>query len=225
MESMTDPSSTGAHRAWDAAWATAEGRAEWLEPEPAVRQVAELLAGRGARDALDIGCGVGRHALYLAQQGLNVTAIDLSPAGLAHVREAAEAAGLSMRVETSSFDAFPFPGSSFDYALAWNVIYHGDGDTLARAVTEVERVLRPGGLFQGTLLSKRHFKYGQGIEISPNTFVIPEEGEKGHPHHYVDEAEARALLSGFLLLALEDHTQRRADDFHWEFVAEKPSAG
>lgn len=220
---MSDTNSTGAHRAWDAAWATAEGRSEWLEPEPAVQRIAGLLAQRGAQDALDIGCGVGRHALYLAKQGFSVTAIDLSPAGLAHVREAAEATGLTVRVETSSFDELPFPNAHFDYVLAWNVIYHGDGDSLARAVAEARRVLRPGGLFQGTLLSKRYFKYGQGVEISPNTFVIPEEGEKGHPHHYVDETEARALLDGFNLLTLEDRAQRRDDDFHLEFLVERPS--
>lgn len=220
---MRDSSSTGAHQAWDSAWATAEGRSEWLEPEPAVYRVAELVAQRETQDVLDIGCGVGRHALYLARQGFTVTAVDLSPAGLAHARQTAEAAGLSIRVETGSFDALPFPDATFDYALAWNVIYHGDGKALARAVAEAARVLRPGGHFQGTLLSKRHLKYGQGVEISPNTFVIPEEGEKGHPHHYVDETEARALLAGFNLLTLEDRAQRRDDDFHLEFLVERPS--
>jgi SAM-dependent methyltransferase len=212
---------SGAHRAWNNAWASAAGRADWLEPEPAVRQVTELLVQRNARDVLDIGCGVGRHALFLARQGFNVTAIDLSPAGIDYVREAAAAAGVKIALQASAFDDLPFPDGSFDYALAWNVIYHGDAMALERAVAEVRRVLRPGGLFQATLLSKRHFKYGQGIEISPNTFVIPDEDEKGHPHHYADEAEARALLGDLRLLEITDRAHRRDDDFHLEFVAEK----
>jgi SAM-dependent methyltransferase len=221
---MPDPNrSSGAHRAWDNAWATAEGRAAWLAPETAVRQVAELLAEHGARDVLDIGCGVGRHALFLAQQGFSVTAIDLSPAGLDFVRESAAAAGVEIALRAGAFDELPFPDASFDYALAWNVIYHGDATALERSIAEVWRVLRPGGLFQATLLSKRHYKYGQGVEISPNTFVIPEEGEKGHPHHYDNEAEARSLLSAFQLLELADRTQRSDDDFHLEFLARKPA--
>jgi len=214
---------SGAYRAWDTAWATAEGRADWLEPEPAVRQTTELLSRRNARDVLDIGCGVGRHALFLAQQGFNVTAIDLSPAGLDFVRESAAAAGREIALRVSAFDELHFADASFDYALAWNVIYHGDGAALERAVTEARRVLRPGGIFQATLLSKRHYKYGQGIEISPNTFVVPEEGEKGHPHYYANETEARALLCGFRLLELSDRTQRFDDDFHLEFLVEKPA--
>jgi SAM-dependent methyltransferase len=220
---MTEPSNRGgAHRAWEKAWATAEGRAEWTEPETAVQQVADFLARRKARDVLDIGCGVGRHALFLARQGFKVTAIDLSPTGLNYVRESAAAAGFEIVVQASAFDELPFPDASFDYALAWNVIYHGDAAALTRAIAEAWRVLRPGGLFQATLLSKRHYKYGQGIEISPNTFVIPEEGEKGHPHHYADEAEARALLGDFRLLKLAACVQRHGDDYHLEFLAEKP---
>jgi tellurite methyltransferase len=41
---------------------------------------------RGARRVLDLGCGVGRHALLLAEHGLEVEALDGSPAGLAVLR-------------------------------------------------------------------------------------------------------------------------------------------
>ena len=69
--------------AWDKRWATAEGRAEWLDPEPDVIALLPELKERGARTALDLGCGVGRHALFLAEHGLMVEAIDGSAAGLA----------------------------------------------------------------------------------------------------------------------------------------------
>ena len=69
--------------AWDKRWATAEGRAEWLDPEPDVMALLPELKARGVRTALDLGCGVGRHALFLAEHGLRVEAIDGSAAGLA----------------------------------------------------------------------------------------------------------------------------------------------
>src|SRR5215471_7528795 len=52
--------------AWDERWATSEGRADWLEPHPAVVAILPQLHARGARRVLDLGCGVGRHALLLA---------------------------------------------------------------------------------------------------------------------------------------------------------------
>jgi 2-polyprenyl-3-methyl-5-hydroxy-6-metoxy-1,4-benzoquinol methylase len=78
---------TTAIEAWDKRWATAEGRADWLDPEPDVIALLPELKARGARTALDLGCGVGRHALVLAEHGLAVEALDGSAKGLAVVRE------------------------------------------------------------------------------------------------------------------------------------------
>ena len=64
-------------------WATSEGRADWLEPHPAVAAILPELHAHGARRALDFGCGVGRHSLLLAEHGFDVEAIDGSLAGLA----------------------------------------------------------------------------------------------------------------------------------------------
>jgi tellurite methyltransferase len=82
--------------AWDKRWATAEGRAEWLELEPDVIALLPELKARGARTALDLGCGVGRHALFLAEHRLAVEAIDGSAAGLKVARETAQARGVSL---------------------------------------------------------------------------------------------------------------------------------
>ena len=118
--------------AWDKRWATSEGRADWLEPHPAVVAILPELHARGARRVLDLGCGVGRHALLLAEHGFDVEAIDGSPTGLAVVRETAAARGLSVGLHQGLADALPFPDVSFDYVLSWNVIHHG---TLATSAT------------------------------------------------------------------------------------------
>ena len=62
--------------AWDERWATPEGRADWLVPHPAVAALVPVLKGRGAQHVLDLGCGVGRHALLFAEHGFAVEAID-----------------------------------------------------------------------------------------------------------------------------------------------------
>ena len=73
------------------------------------------LHARGARRVLDLGCGVGRHALLLAEHGFDVEAINGSPAGLAVVREAAAARGLPVNLRQGLADALPFPDAGFDY--------------------------------------------------------------------------------------------------------------
>src|SRR5438270_10860865 len=72
---------TAAAEAWDERWATPEGRADWLVPHPAVAALVPVLKARSAQHVLDLGCGVGRHALFFAEHGFAVEAIDGAAAG------------------------------------------------------------------------------------------------------------------------------------------------
>lgn len=104
---MTAVSQT-AVEAWDKRWAVSEGRADWLEPHPAVVAILPELHARGAKRVLDLGCGVRRHALLLAEHGFDVEALDGSLAGLAVVRAVA-ARGLPVSLHQGLADALPFP--------------------------------------------------------------------------------------------------------------------
>ena len=209
--------------AWDKRWATAEGRADWLEPEPDVIALLPELKARGARTALDLGCGVGRHALLLAEHALAVEAIDGSAAGLAVVRETARARGISLGVRQGTADALPFDDGSFDFVLSWNVIHHGTLGDVGRRLAEIWRVLKPGALFQGTMLPTRNINYGRGRTVAPDTFVVDRAEERGHPHFYCDAATLVALFAGFELLSLKQQLQRKPGSWHWHIIAERRS--
>ena len=200
--------------AWDKRWATDEGRADWLEHEPDVIALLPELKARGARTALDLGCGVGRHALFLAEHALAVEALDGSPAGLGVVRETAQARGISLGVRQGTADALPFADRSFDFVLSWNVIHHGTLGDVGRRLAEIWRVLKRGALFQGTMLPTRNINYGRGRTVAPDTFVVDtfvRDGaeERGHPHFYCDAVTLVALFAGFELLSLKQQLQRK----------------
>ena len=207
--------------AWDKRWASAEGRAEWTAPDPAVRALVPELRARGARTVLDLGCGVGRHALHLAAEGFAVEAIDGSAAGIAVAREAAEACGLSLALHQGAIDELPFGAGAFDFVLSWNVIYHGTLGDAGRRLAEIWRVLKPGGLYQGTMLSARNVNYRKGRAVAPDTFVIDGVEEKDHAHCYCDAAQLIALLAGFELLSLSQDEQGKPGAWHWQLVAER----
>jgi tellurite methyltransferase len=207
---------------WDKRWATDEGRAEWLDPHPAVAAILPELQERGARRALDLGCGVGRHALLLARAGLEVEAFDGSETGLDVLRTTAASRGLTLGFKHGNADALPYADGSFDFVLSWNVIYHGTlGDAGAR-VAEIWRVLKPGGLYQGTMLPTRNSNYGLGRLIAPGTFVNdgPDE-ERSHPHFYCDAPVLVSLFSGFELLSLTQTQQKKPGSWHWNIIAER----
>jgi len=94
---------------------------------------------------LEIGCGAGLTSIALAQFGYTVQAVDSVEAMISNTRKHAEEAGVSDRIITSIRDVhdLKFPDNSFDLILKIGVApwLH----SLDKAVTEVARVLRPGG--------------------------------------------------------------------------------
>lgn len=90
---------------------------------------------------LELGCGTGQLARYLADLSFEVTAIDLSPANV----EATRARGVEALV--ADFAALPFPNGSFDASLAVNSLLHVPPTELSSVFTEIARVLRPGAPF------------------------------------------------------------------------------
>jgi len=133
--------------AWDERWATPEGRADWLAPHPVVAALVPLLQARGAQNVLDLGCGVGRHALLFAEHGFVVEAVDGAAAGLDFARREAAARSLQLSLRQADADALTFADTRFDYVLSWNVIFHGTTGDVGRRLAEIWRILKPGGLY------------------------------------------------------------------------------
>ena len=218
-----------AHRAWDRNWTDPAARGDWLDAAAEVQDIVPLLEDKGVRRVLDLGCGVGRHSLFLAGKGFDVTALDASQSGLDFTRRAAEDAGFDLTCLQAQMTDLPLDDGSFDFVLSWNVIYHGDRAVVMRCLDEIARILRPGGLFQTTMLSKRHRLYRQGREVAADTFVIEDgdDHEKAHPHFYCD---ARGLIDMidpvFDVLRLSDGVAGdEPDATHLHLVAERRTAG
>jgi SAM-dependent methyltransferase len=106
---------------------------------PNARQMAfDAVAEAAPRDVLEVGCGRGELAEQIATElGAHVVAVDQSE----HMVELTRQRGVDARV--GDVQALDLPDESFDCALAAWMLYHvADVD---RALSELERVLRPGG--------------------------------------------------------------------------------
>jgi 2-polyprenyl-3-methyl-5-hydroxy-6-metoxy-1,4-benzoquinol methylase len=223
-----EPALTTAHLEWDRRWRDDRARARWRDPAPEVARLVPELRARGARRVLDVGCGIGRHALLFAREGFDVSAVDASPAGIDELRRAAADEGLTVDARVAEFTEVPYDGESFGHVVAWNVLYHGDADVARAAFAECARVLVRRGTFQLTMLSTRHRRYGEGREVRPGTFVVARDhdvdGDKHHPHLYVRAVDLTAMLdaAGFEVQSLVDTDQDPPHEaFHWTVVAQR----
>lgn len=212
--------STTASCYWNSKWESGEDRQSWSQVQEEVFSLLPLLAEHGVSRVLDLGAGIGRHALFFARLGYQTWAVDSSPAALKIIRTEAENLQVSVNTEQVDILSLPFDDSCFDYVLSWNVLYHGDLPALRKAVAEVKRVLQSGGVFQGTFLSKNNFYFGQGEQLDSNTYVCDDKSDKSHPHCYLDYNEVHELLAGFEIKDLvETDFKSYQDAFHYHVVA------
>jgi SAM-dependent methyltransferase len=113
------------------------------------------------RRLVDVGCGTGRFAAFAkARRGGRVWGVDPSPEMLRRARERPDAGGIGWK--QASAERLPFTGGWFD-AAHMHLVVHTLADRPA-ALTEIARVLMPGGRIAIATFAMEHF---EGFFLNP----------------------------------------------------------
>ena len=113
-------------------------RARTLNEKPNALLV-ETVKGRRPGTALDVGMGEGRNAIYLAQQGWQVTGFDVADKALAYAQKRAQSLNVKVTTVEQDVDQFDWGTAKWDLIV---VSYAGGRDYAKR----VRKALKPGGL-------------------------------------------------------------------------------
>lgn len=202
-------------------WRAEHFRHDWLRPESEVLEIADLLREIGASRAMDLGCGIGRHSLMLAAMGFEVLALDESNTGIDFARSLARKAGNPIHFVTGLRTELPCADKSFDYVLAWDATSHEDRATTERLLSEISRVLRPGGILQGTMPSSRGTLFGMGRQRGPSTSSLEGEADMHHPLFRCNQSELKEFLWPMDLLRVTDREHGPRASYRLHFVAKK----
>lgn len=176
------------------------------------RLIAQAGPAPGSR-VLDLGCGTGTLALMVkrAQPGVQVVGIDPDPEILARARAKARDAGVEIQLDQGFSTDLPYEDEAFDAVLSTLVLHHLTGPDKRRSLTEIARVLRPGGelhvadwgrpsdpLMRVLFLPVR---LGDGLEQTRDNAAgaLPEIFERGG---FDDAAETDRLRTAFGTLSL-----------------------
>jgi SAM-dependent methyltransferase len=126
---------------WDARYRERDGAMWTSRPNGRlVAEIADLHPGR----ALDVGCGEGADAIWLARSGWTVTAIDISDVAVDRARQAAERAGALVEWVTGDALYTALPARSYDLvSMQYPALPKAAGEAALRSLLDA---VRPGGL-------------------------------------------------------------------------------
>ena len=136
------PGDVGAERFWEDHY----GRHERVWSGRANPVLVDVVGGLRPGMALDLGCGEGGDAIWLAHQGWRVTAVDVSATALERAAAEATAAGVAERIDLQRHDlALTFPSGEFDLVSA-QYLHSPVEFPRERVLKTAARAVAPGGL-------------------------------------------------------------------------------
>ncbi len=123
-----------------------DGGAHWmadLQPSQFAQEFALKLVEENKTSVLEIGCANGKDSILFAIAGLSVTGIDIVPEAVEVAKENAVRAGVIVNFQEGNAEELSFSDTSFDAVYSLSVLHSTD---MVKSLSEVARVLKPGGL-------------------------------------------------------------------------------
>lgn len=202
---MSEQERTSQRKQWDATYASSQ---DFFGSEPSELAVSALKAfrDRGMKTVLELGCGQGRDTWYFATQGLDVTALDYSEAGICQMRERAMDSGVKVALEVhDARKPLPFPNGSFDaiYSHMFFTMEFSE-DEISYMMGECLRVLRPNGLNIYSVRNDHDPHYGKFTPRGKDMWENP----LGFVVHFFSEEKIRRLAAGYDVLWVSEFEDR-----------------
>jgi tellurite methyltransferase len=127
---------------WEGVYDDLDGPGAFGPPSAEIVELAKLLTADGR--ILDLGCGDGRHALYLAGRGFHVTAIDVSPRAIRKLQHNASQQGLTIEAEVQDLRDVTID-RTYDLIIAHGCLHLVEQEHSSRLLREMKAATKAGG--------------------------------------------------------------------------------
>jgi SAM-dependent methyltransferase len=161
----------------------------------------------------EMGCGAGPNLVWLAEKGIRVSGVDIAPTALELARDNLARRSLDDHVEhlveASVSDVAQLEDGSLDGIVESCVYQHLPREDRIAAFREIDRLVKPGGVFVGHMLEQGHTVFqqhsGEQLEADPGTVVLEEGGSNFYltnigSSHFFTKDEVRDLLPGWSIV-------------------------
>ncbi|MEM5879617.1 MAG: class I SAM-dependent methyltransferase [Candidatus Aenigmatarchaeota archaeon] len=181
-----------------------------------MRKIVKFFKKRNVRRILDLGCGTGRHLVYLAKQGFEVYGLDISEQGIKIARKYLKKEKVEGKLKVGDiYKKLPYEDDFFDAIVSTKVLHHADIKNIRKLIREMERILKPSGLIFITVAKRKPKKEIPKEKlwkikfIAPRTFMSLTGSEKGMIHFWFNKKLLRKEFKNFKIYDIwidsEDH--------------------
>ena len=174
------------------------------KPQEDLPKVVKLFKKNNVKKVLDLGCGSGRHIVYLTKHGFEVYGIDIAPKGIKIAKDWLRKNKLKAKLRVGNiYQRLPFPTNFFDGLISTQTLHHNRIRKIRKLVKEIERILKPGGLIFITVSKKSPLKEIPKEKlwkikfIAPRTFIPLTHDEKGLIHYWFNKKLLRREFRNF----------------------------
>lgn len=166
-------------------------RIPWDREEPP-QALVDLVRSGTVRPckAVDLGCGTGHYAIYLAQMGFEVTGVDISPTAIGIAQENARRENAKCDfIAADLLGDLHEVGGTYDFGYDWELLHHIFPEDRGTYVRNVHRLLSPGATYLSVCFSERDPMFG-GVGKYRRTAI-------GTLLYFSSESEIEDLLSPY----------------------------
>jgi len=149
-----------------------EEGAVWTESEPP-RELVNLIESKGIKPCkvLDIGCGEGFYAIYLASKGFEVTGMDISENAIELSKENAEEQGVKIKFIAMDVADLDKINDKFDFVFEWAILHHIMPEQRQKYIENIKKILNKGGKYLSICFNNQNPDFGaKGKQLR----IIPE---------------------------------------------------
>ncbi|MEM3112652.1 MAG: class I SAM-dependent methyltransferase [Candidatus Anstonellales archaeon] len=188
-----------------------EKGAVWTEPLPPRELVHLIESGKiNPCKVLDVGCGEGFYAIYLASRGFEVVGIDLSENAIRLANENAAKQGVKIRFIPMDISDLDKLTERFDFVFEWALLHHIMPEKRQRYIENIKMLLNKGGKYLSVCFNDQNPDFGmkgRKLRIVPEGQKMPagtklyyssfeEMKQLFEPHFYIIESRLIQMTAG-----------------------------
>ncbi|MCM0626384.1 class I SAM-dependent methyltransferase [Lysinibacillus sp. OL1_EC] len=143
---------------------------------------------------LDYGFGAGANLIHMAKQNCEVFGVEVSESAISIVQKKLAENSLTAELLKIEDGRLPFEDNHFDMVVAWQVLVYNNLDTFKKAMSEINRVLKPGGLFLGTMTAVRDISHVMSDRIGDYEYTSKVPSQEGATCIIVDKGDLQLLF-------------------------------